>query len=209
MGSADHNPLLNDDDALSMWVGRVARIHAQLEHSVYNVHTLLLRHDGQLSGRQSVKGLDQLITESRKLLRESRAGAEIRMPGDGSLAAAKEATARRNRVVHDMWLPSSMEDGSGPPRWNTFRRLGDLDGNYAAGVLQDLSTVVETHRLVVRARMRVSGLFMALHAFWPSTRGSDRRLQSSDNMARYVALMTDRFVLHPNGDFDVTAAADA
>ena len=52
--------------------------------------------------------------------------------------------------------------------------------------------------------MRVSGLFMALHATWPAGRARVEGSPGDDTMARYVALMTDRFILHANGDFDLT-----
>jgi hypothetical protein len=52
--------------------------------------------------------------------------------------------------------------------------------------------------------MRVSGLFMALHATWPADRTRVEGSPGGDTMARCVALMTDRFILHANGDFDVT-----
>ena len=204
MEPTDHEPILNDDDALSLWVGRVARTHAHLEYNVDNVHRFLVRQGGHLPDSKSAKGFDQLVSECRNLLRGLNADREIQTSGDAALFAAKEASVRRNRVVHDMWLPDPLRDDWDPPRWNTFRRLGDLQGNYTSASLQDLTAVVDTHTLLIRTRMRVSGLLMALHTIWPTGRNSGERSSASDNMARYIALMTDRFTLHANGDFDVT-----
>jgi len=204
MDPADHEPVLNDDDALSLWVGRVARSHALLEYNVDNVHRFLARHVGHLPGNKSVKGFDQLVSECRKLLQRSDVDREIVTSGDIALLAAREVTALRNRVVHDMWLMDPLREDWEPPRWNTFHRLSDVQESYNSANSQDLTMVVDTHTLLMRTRMRVSGLFMALHAIWPSDRARVEGSSDGDTMARYVALMTDRFILHANGDFRVT-----
>jgi hypothetical protein len=197
-------PNLTDEDALSLWVGRVARSHAHLEYNVDNVHRLLARHVGHVPNSKSVKGADQLVSECRKLLQRSNADRQVLTSGDSALLAAKDATGIRNRVVHDMWLPDPLREDWEPPRWNTFRRTGDLQESYNSASAQDLAMVVDTQTLLVRTRMRVSGLFMALHATWIPNRTHGEGSPNAGNMARYVALMTDRFTLHANGDFDVT-----
>lgn len=195
--------VLNDDDALSLWVGRVAREHGHLEYGVNNVHRFLSRRVGCVRNSKSVKGLDQLVGECRRLLQRTDADQEILTSGDAALLAAREATGLRNRVVHDMWLPDPLRDDEEPPRWNTFRRTGDLQMSYATASVQDLATVVEAHTVLARTRMRVSGLFMALHATWPTGGIGAQGTPAGDSMPRYVALMTDRFILHANGDFEV------
>jgi len=204
MEPADHEPISNDDDALSLWVGRVARTHALLEYNVDNVHRFLVRQVGHAPGNKSVKGFDQLVRECRKLLQRSNVGPEIVTSGDTALLAAREATGFRNRVVHDMWLPDPLREDWELPRWNTFHRLSDVQESYNSANSQDLSMVVDTHTVLMRTRMRVSGLFMALHATWRADRARVEGSSGGDTMARYVALMTDRFILHANGDFDVT-----
>jgi hypothetical protein len=204
MEPADHEPVLSDDDVLSLWVGRVARTHALLEYNVDNVHRFLARHVGHAPGSKSVKGFDQLVRECRKLLQSSDADGEILTSGDAALVAAREATGLRNRVVHDMWLSDPLREDWEPPRWSTFHRLSDVQESYSSASSQDLTMVVDTQTLLTRTRLRVSGLFMALHATWPAGRARVEGSRSEDNMASYVALMTDRFILHANGDFDVT-----
>lgn len=137
-------------------------------------------------------------------VKQSDAGREIVTSGDTALLAAREATGFRNRVVHDMWLLDPLREDWEPPRWNTFHRLSDVQESYNSANSQDLTMVVDTHTLLMRTRMRVSGLFMALHAIWPAGRARVEGSPGDDTMARYVALMTDRFILHANGDFDVT-----
>lgn len=195
---------LSADDDLSLWVGRVARTHALLEYGVDNVHRFLMRRAGHEADGKSVKGFDQLVFECSNLLRKSNCDQEILAAGGSALRAARKATGLRNRIVHDMWLPDPLPDDSEPPRWNTFRRSGDLRESYNAATSHELAMVIDTHTLLSRTRMRVSGLFMALHESWP--RGHDRAvgLPDEDTLARYVALMADHFTLHANGDFDVT-----
>lgn len=195
---------LTDDDVLSLWVGRIARTHAMLEYNVDNVHRFLARRVDQVPSSKSVKGFDQLVRECRKLLQQSGAGPEIVTSGEAALLAATEATQLRNRVVHDMWLSDPVRSDWEPPRWNTFHRLNDLHQSYNTATSQDLTTVVDTHTLLTRTRVRVSGLFMSLHATWPMSRDPARKSPREDDLARYIALMTDRFVLHANGDFDTT-----
>lgn len=204
MTQEDHEPTLSDDDALSLWVGRVARTHALLEYDVDNVYRFLGRQAGHATRSKSVTGFDQLVTECRTLLRKSNAGQEVVTSGDIALLAARKATGLRNRVVHDMWLPDPLVEGAEPPRWNTFQRFSDMAESYSSAASRDLTMVVDTHALLVRTRRRVSGLFMALHATWPTGHARAESASDEGNTATYVALMTDRFILHPNGDFDVT-----
>lgn len=194
---------LSADDALSLWVGRVARTHAFLEYGVNNVHRVLVRASGRQPVEKSVKGFDQLVTECSGLLRKADFGQDILAAGGSALSAAKDATGMRNRIVHDMWLPDHLADESEQPRWNTFRRSGDLREGYSSATSQDLSIVIDAHQVLVRTRLRVSGLFMALHQLRPEGRSRAEGPLDEEAKARYIALMTDRFFLHPNGDFDV------
>lgn len=204
MEPLDPPPALSADDDLSLWVGRVARTHALLEYGVDNVHRLLIRRAGHDAGGKSVMGFDQLVTECSNLLRTSDCDQEVLTAGDSALRAARKATGTRNRVVHDMWLPDPLTEDSEPPRWNTLRRSGDLQESYNSATSQDLAMVIDTHTLLLRTRMRVSGLFMALHECWPGGRARAMGSPNEDTMARYVALMTDHFTLHANGDVGIT-----
>lgn len=203
MNAQDHPPVLSDDDALSLWVGRVARAHAHLEYGIDNVYRFLSRQVGDVPDSKAVKGLDQLVGECRVLLRRSGADREFLASGDLALLAAREATGMRNRVLHDMWLPDPLRDDWEPPRWNTFRRTGDLQMSYTSVSVQALAMVVDTHTLLTRTRVRVSGLFMALHAMWPTDGARGKGPAPGGSMPRYIALMTDRFTLEANGDFEV------
>jgi hypothetical protein len=200
---AQDRSVLSDDDALSLWVGRVARAHAHLEYGVANVHRFLSRHAGSVPDHKAVKGFDQLVVECRRLLRRSGADRDVLTWGDMALRAAREATGMRNRVVHDMWLPDPLRDDWEPPRWNTFRRTGDPQMSYNSASVHDLAVVVDTHTLLARARVRTSGLFMALHATWPTHGAEAKGSPPDDSMPRYIALMADRFTLEANGEFEI------
>lgn len=75
--------------------------------------------------------------------------------------------------------------------------------SYNAASSQDLTTIVDTHTLLARTQLRVSGLFMALYATWPP---ETSRVEAAGDaaMTTYIGLMTDRFTLQANGDFDIT-----
>lgn len=193
---------LSDDDALSLWVGRVARTHALLEYDVDNVHRFLARREGEDPQSRPVRGFDQLARECTERLRNSSVNREVVEAGAEALLAARQATGERNRVVHDMWLPAAPEGDSGPPRWNTFRRSGDFRASYNSADVQDLTMIVDVHTLLLRTRVRVSGLFMALHAIWPAESPQPKG-SPGEGMDTYIRLMMDRFTLHPNGDFEV------
>jgi hypothetical protein len=71
---------------------------------------------------------------------------------------------------------------------------------------RDLDTVISAHTTLVRSRLRVSGLFMALHQLLPWL-SHGRGLHPGPELATYVALMRDRFTLEPNGDFEIIEAS--
>ncbi|WP_156464828.1 hypothetical protein [Aeromicrobium sp. Root495] len=202
MKLTEDEPGLNDDDALSLWVGRVARTHALLEYGVANVHHLLVRPGDDSPPANSAKSFSQLVSECRKRVSGSDAYLEIREPGVGALDGARDAGLARNRVVHDMWLPDPRGDDSGPQGWNTYRRLGDHPAPYSSAALQGLTHVIDAHTLLVRTRVRVSGLFMALYALSPPE-GTRQKSPKGSVQDRYIALMNDRFTLSPNGDYNV------
>lgn len=197
-----HPAGLSDDDVLSLWVGRVARTHALLEYDVDNVRRLLARRRGEVRQATPVKGFDQLVRECSQRLRESPVDPRIVATGEVALSAARHVTAERNRVVHDMWLPAEPAEGSGPPRWNTFRRSGDPSDSYNSADPQDLDGTVDVHDVLVRTRVRISGLFMALHTIWPADSPEPQR-PVGDSTTRYIEMMMDRFTLQANGDVEV------
>jgi hypothetical protein len=71
---------------------------------------------------------------------------------------------------------------------------------------RDLEAVESAYTTLARTRLRVSGLFMALHGELPQYRDSSRPASARSELPRYIALMADRFTLAPNGDFEITHA---
>jgi hypothetical protein len=188
---------LNDEDKLSLWVGRVAREHALLEYALSNVHRLL-----DVSDDEAPSSVGGLILECRKLLKRSDLSTEIVQAGCEALTAASAATAIRNRIVHDMWLPDPLHSESEAARWNAFRRSAERTVSYIGGTVKDLETVVEAYTNLARSRSRVSGLFMALHEVMRSS-VVDERPKTTSELPRYIAMMEDRFTVDANGDIDV------
>jgi len=197
----DHEPVLNDDDALSLWVGRVARTHAKLEFDVDNVYRLLARRCALDPDGKALKGFEQRVKDCRTMLERSDADAEVRSSGDLALLAARNATVPRNRILHDMWLPGPLTEDSEIPYWNAFRRSGDLQQSYSSGTSHGLDVVVDAHTLLLRTRWRVSGLHMALHFLWPTDSNGTEPSRGEGELATYVSLMTDCFTLKANGGF--------
>jgi hypothetical protein len=64
MDAQDPPPGLSHDDALSLWVGRVARAHAHLEYGVDNVHGFLSRQLGSVPESRAVKGFDHSLANA-------------------------------------------------------------------------------------------------------------------------------------------------
>lgn len=174
MESPDPTSTLSDDDELSLWVGRVARVHALLEYNLSNVRGALRSPETPTVGGALPASVDRLVDECRKLLNTTGLNAEISTAGTQALAAAKTANAARNRIVHDMWLPASSSESGQLPTWHAFRRFRGSLKPYTSSTLNDLEVVKSAHTALLRARVRVSGLFMALHEELPWLSGAKR-----------------------------------
>lgn len=207
MRSPDAVSTLCDEDQLSLWVGRVARIHVLLEYNLTNVYGALgpPGSDG-LGGTGPAVGADRLADECRKLLRKADLSHQIVEAGTQALKAAKHANTLRNRIIHDMWLPDSSTGEGQPPRWYAFRQSRGRMEPIVYPSPRDLEAVESAYTSLARTRLRVSGLFMALHAVLPQYRDSSRPASARSELPRYIALMADRFTLAPNGDFEITHA---
>ena len=192
---------LSDDDQLSLWVGRVARVHALLEYSLSNLYEELRQSPNQ---DPRVLTVHQLALKCRRLLPAAGIGKELVAAGSEALVSAQNANAVRNRVVHDMWLPSA-EGGSAPdPSWIVFRRADGPQAPYADASTRDLGSVIDAHAQLVRTRVRISGLYMAIHEVMPNlASGNPARQKESSQLPRYFAFMEDRFTLEANGDVTV------
>ena len=184
---------MSRDDALSLWIGRVVRSHALLEYEVDLVHRLICTHTRRPREWTSVVSLDQVIADTRKRLRALDLREGIRAAGDEALRAAKAASDLRNRVAHDIWLPSHETADVEAEQWNVFQRSGDPTRSYAEATRRPLEDVVSAHLVVERTRVRLSGLFMSLHASWTAT-------DDASAVPLYIAMMKDRFELRANGD---------
>lgn len=201
MHPPESSSTLSDDDQLSLWVGRVARVHALLEYSLSNMYEVLRQSANQDS---RVLTVHQLAVECRRLLPAAGIGKKLVAAGSEALVSAQNANAVRNRVVHDMWLPSAEGGSASDPNWITFRRGDGPRAPYADASARDLSAVIDAHAQLVRTRVRISGLYMALHEVMPNLASDNSaRRKDSSQLPRYFAFMEDRFTLEANGDVTV------
>jgi hypothetical protein len=77
---------------------------------------------------------------------------------------------------------------------------------YARSTPRDLDTVISAHTTLARSRIRVSGLFMALHEVLRWHSDARCRYPAKTQLPRYIALMTDHFTLEANGDLEISEA---
>lgn len=195
-------PSLEDQDVLSLWVGRVARVHALLEYNLSNVHAALRPPDADVHSSAPL-GVDSLITSCRSRLTEAKLGDEIATAGYEALSAAKEANAQRNRIVHDIWLLDSQAEVRPLSTWTTFGRSSRERSPYDLPAPRTLESVCDAHTMLVRSRVRTSGLFMALHEVLPWLSAARRLPSAKSELPRYIAMMEGRFTLEPNGDVEI------
>ena len=68
-------------------------------------------------------GLDPLVDQCVVMLRVAPIPERLKDAGIDALHASKAAHGERNRVVHDIWLPSRIEDGAIDPESFTRHQL--------------------------------------------------------------------------------------
>ncbi len=141
-GVARSRFITQPDDQLSLWVGRVARVHALLEYSLSNVHGALTPPDTSSVPRTVPANVDLLVRECKRLLETAELSGELIRAGAQALTAAKAANALRNRIVHDIWLPDSRSEEEHTPSWNTFRPSRGRMKPYASSTTRDLDTLI-------------------------------------------------------------------
>jgi hypothetical protein len=148
---------LSPDDALSLEIGRVARAHVGLDFELVQLYNALIGPSlGSFLANDFMTG--SLIEHCRKMWIKTGFAEQVIEAGRASLEAARAANNRRNRVVHDMWLPQT--DSQGAPMadsWAAYqRKRGELGAS--SGPPQPLG---ELHGLIgelARARYRVSAM---------------------------------------------------
>lgn len=203
MEPSDPALTLGDEDLLSLWVGRVARVHAMLEYNLSNVHGALLPYDTGSAPGTTPLSAELLIASCRKWLISAKLSDEVTTAGAQALEAARAANALRNRIVHDIWLLDSQSELRPLSSWNTFSRSSRQLRPYHLSTPRTLESVISVHTTLARSRLRVSGLFMALHELLPSLADAKRSPSGETQVPRYIAMMKDRFTIQPNGDIEI------
>jgi len=207
MESPDPASTLSDDDLLSLSIGRVVRAHARVEYGLRNVHEALDTPSSIDNVAAGFVGADRLVNDCMLRLRRADLSRELTESGERSLKAAQEANVLRNGIVHDLWLLESGSEDDVNPRWNTFGATRGRTGTVARPAPSDIQTVEDARTALDLAAVRVSGLFMALHAVLPRYEESPRRRGRTSGLPTYLALMDGNFRLAQNGDWEVVLPA--
>ena len=194
---------LRDDDRLSLAIGRLVRAHADLEYKLRNVFGALSEFALNSEAQASVSGTDRLAAACLARLDGSGLDKELMEAGRTSIAAVRAANARRNRIVHDLWLAAASNSDGESMKWNNFYGTRGHWETVARPEASDVHAVEEAHRASQRAAVRMSGLFMALHEVLPRFEESNRARDGASNLPVYLDLMADRFHLLPDGAWEI------
>jgi len=205
MDSSDPASPLSHDDLLSLSIGRAIRAHALLEYRLRNVHEALDDPGPDGGVAAGLLGADRLVSGCLVMLRRATVTREITEAGEGSLRAAREANALRNRIVHDLWLLDPRSEVGDSPRWNTFRARRDQRGAVARPGPSDIGSVEDARTELERTGVRLSGLFMALHEVLPRFQEARKPRGWTSGLPTYLALMRGHFRLEPNGDWEISS----
>lgn len=195
----DPTSSLNDNDLLSLSIGRVVRAHSRVEYGLRNVREAL-DTGTQVGG---FVGAEQLVKECSTRLRLVDLSPEVMLAGERSLEAARASNALRNTTVHDLWLLESDRNYEESARWNTVGAARGRTGNVTRPGPRDIQSLEDVRTALDRAALRISGLFMALHEALPRYQELIRPKGWTSNMPRYLALMNDQFDLDQEGNWEV------
>ena len=198
MDASDPPDHLSPDDRLSLAIGRLVRAHADLEYKLRNVFGALSEFAPPAEEEASVSGTERLAAACMTRLDQAGVDPELLEAGRASISAVRDANTRRNRIVHDLLLVAPSDDGE-PVQWNSFYGTRGHRETVARTEAIDVQTVEEAHRALQRAAVRMSGLFMALHAVLPRFRDRHRAGDNVSSLPTYLDLMVDRFSLLPDG----------
>jgi hypothetical protein len=194
---------LSDEDLLALSIGRVVRAHTFVDYGLRNVHEALAGPGPKALVGSTIHSTDRLAEVCIVMLRGLDASPQIIESGVGALESARTANLTRNEVIHDMWLPAPNSEPSQRPSWNAFRALSGHLGSIARAEPRDLEFIETAYTALARAKLRVSGLFMALHEVLPRYDDDHRQKRPGSELPRYLALMNDEFTLQSNGDWQV------
>lgn len=197
---------LTEDDLLSLSIGRLVRAHARVEYGLRNVHDVLADAGGLRTGTSGFLGADRLSNDCVLRLKRGDISPELVQAGEQALRAAQEANSTRNSIVHDLWLMDGERSENGHPQWHAFGATRGAAGTVARSAPGNIQTVDDARAALERASVRISGLFMALHAVLPRYAAPHAYPESGTALSTYYALMNDQFRLESNGDWTVTAA---
>lgn len=143
----DHASNLDPENALCLEIGRVARVHVQVDNHPRRVHQTLMTPGLGVYLTNNITSTDGLVKDCKLMLGKADVPGEVHDARQATLSDTKTANEERNRVVHDMWLRMLIEgEEEEPPRWNVLKIA---KGELASGSdtpRRDLEYVVAVRR---------------------------------------------------------------
>ena len=186
------------EDALCLWIGRVARAHVRLDSALVGVHqTLLMPSLGEyLTNR--ITSTEVMMEDCRLMVSKADIPEDVRQTADEALKSCKDANKDRNRVVHDMWLPYVDEEGTAEEgaRWRRLQRKSGHRDFVPPDAPTDLTFITDAWVRIVRSGHRVGAVRRSLLYVLPHFRERFHdQYGDPDDRARWLAIMQDRFTL--------------
>jgi hypothetical protein len=189
---------LNPYDRLTLEIGRVARAHVHMDIGLRHIYRMLAAPSSAVLLAANINSTKQVIDDVRLMLDKSAPFKDSGIAGvaTGILDAAAAANTERNRVVHDMWIPTFSDSTTPPFEWRTMRRVrGEADLieqgpkglAYARQVWDGLS----------RVSKRLDALAWFLQTVLPVY---DEFKWDEKQLPMWTAMLHGRFdLLHPDG----------
>lgn len=192
-----------DEDALALLIGRVARAHVSLDIALRGLFRTLVVPSVAIYLADGITSTSRLVADCRILLSKTTAGSDVLSVGFGALSAAKVVNEERNRVVHDMWLPELRMNSDEAPRWEVLRAQTFHSDAWSEPVSRDLGSVESVLSGLERAALRIAGVDQALWITLPHLADEIGDSSAANSLGMWMSLAADEFDLLEDGAFRV------
>lgn len=197
---------LSPNDRLSLEIGRVTRAAVELEHSLRGSYAQLCSTSPAVGLLNKQMHVSNLIADVRLMVPLTFPRGRARDAAFSALSAADTANKARNRVVHDMWMPSDLEKG---PNGNwvrlqpgkgdkAFEEYPAYAGYAGTGMPSDIKLDAgKVAEDLIKAAVRVHAIGFAS---WPWV-GLMAGTLSEDRILPHIEIMEGPIELLANGGF--------
>lgn len=192
-----------DEDALTLRIGRIARAHVDLDIALRSLFRTLVFPSPAVYLADGITSTNRLVADCRTMLSKTSISSDLLKAGLGALSAAKVANEERNRVVHDMWLPEIRMNADAAPRWEVLQPQKFHQDSPSAPVSRNLDSVESVFTTLKRVTLRLSGLDQALWMTVPHLMDELGDFLGAFPLLTAMSLAADEFDLLENGAFRV------